>query len=816
MAEKKESMKKNKNIIIEQFAMSNSGGDFVPIMMEGNEEIMGDIEINESLPILPLRNTVLFPGVIIPISVGRKSSLKLIEHANEKGRFIGAVTQKDETEDNPNIQDLSKIGTVAEVVKVLEMPNDVVTVILQGRKRFEIKEIVRKKPFLEAEVSLLEDTKLNLEDIRMTALMAAVRETAVKIIKLSPQIPSEATFAIKNIQYPAFLINFISAHSNIDTSEKQELLDIGDINKRAEVLLEKLVKNLQMLEIKDDIQNKAQYDMNRKQREYFLNQQLQTIQNELGGDPTESDVKELKREAKRKKWSKEVGKIFNKELKKLQRLNPSAPDYSVQLAYLQEIVGLPWDRYTKDNFDLTNAEKILDRDHYGLEKIKERIIEHLAVLKLKGDLKSPILCFYGPPGVGKTSLGKSVAEALGRKYIRMSLGGLHDESEIRGHRKTYIGAMPGRIIRGLKKAEYSNPVFVLDEIDKVGMSHRGDPSSALLEVLDPEQNSTFHDNYLDIDYDLSKVMFIATANDLGSIPRPLLDRMELINISGYILEEKLEIAQRHLVPKQMREHGLEQGSVQLTEEAILYMIQYYTRESGVRALDKTVAEVMRKLAVARAKGAVEKSVVGAEDLQGLLGAPKFTHELYEGNEYAGVVTGLAWTAMGGTILYIETAVGKGKEGLTITGNLGKVMSESATLALEYLRSNREVLGLKSEDFENMKIHLHVPEGATPKDGPSAGITIATAIASALTKRRVRNKIAMTGEITLRGRVLPVGGIKEKILAAKRAGIKEIILSEENKKDVEEIKEIYLKGLIFVYVKDVKQVLDYALLKTKAK
>lgn len=808
-------MKEKKRMSFETLAMSDmANNDFVPILMEGNEDSIGDVEVGNQIPILPLRNSILFPGVILPISVGRKSSLKLIEHVTKTEGLLGTVMQVEEATEQPEFSDLHTIGTVAEVVKVLEMPNDMTTVILQGRRRFKLNAIVGNKPFRMGEISLLEDSKLNVEDIRMTALMAAIRETAVKIIKLSPHMPSEATFAIKNIEYPAFLINFICTHSNIPIEEKQELLDIDDINKRAELLLQKLVKDLQMLEIKNDIQSKAQNDMSRKQREYFLHQQMQTIQDELGGSPVDEDVKELERLAKKKKWKKSVAKVFKKEMKKLQRLNPSAPDYSVQLTYLQEFIGLPWDKYTKDNFNLENAEEVLNREHYGLENIKERIIEHLAVLKLKGDLKAPILCLYGPPGVGKTSLGKSVAEALGRKYIRMSLGGLHDESEIRGHRKTYIGAMPGRIIRGIKKAEASNPVFILDEIDKVGADHRGDPSSALLEVLDPEQNHAFHDNYLDVDYDLSKVMFIATANQLNTIPQPLLDRMELIDISGYIIEEKIEIAKRHLIPKQRKAHGISEEYVVFTDEAVQRIAEEYTRESGVRSLDKKIAEVMRKLAVIIAKGKEAKHTVDAKDLEDYLGIPKFTKELYEGNEYAGVVTGLAWTAMGGTILYIETTVSKGKGELTLTGNLGNVMKESATLALQYLRSNADLLSMKAEDFDDIKVHLHVPEGAVPKDGPSAGITIATAIASALTKRKVRNKIAMTGEITLRGKVLPVGGIKEKILAAKRAGISDIILSSENRKDVEDIKDMYLKGLAFHYVTTVADVLKIALLKTE--
>lgn len=810
-------MKEKKKISLEAFAMSDMpNNDFVPILMEGNEDSIGDIEVGSQLPILPLRNSILFPGVILPISVGRKSSLKLIEHVTKVGGMLGTVTQKDEVVENPKFKDLHSIGTVAEIVKVLEMPNDITTVILQGRRRFKLNAIVGNEPFQMGDISLLDDTKLNVEDVRITALMAAIRETAVKIIKLSPNIPTEATFAIKNIEYPAFLVNFICSHSNIPTADKQELLNLDDVNQRAELLLQKLVRELQMLEIKNDIQNKAHNDMSQKQREYFLHQQMQTIQDELGGSPVDEDVRELEQLAKKKRWKKAIAKTFKKELKKLQRLNPSAPDYSVQLTYLQEFVGLPWNTYTQDNFDLNHAEEVLNRDHYGLDNIKKRIIEHLAVLKLKGDLKAPILCLYGPPGVGKTSLGKSIAEALGRKYIRMSLGGVHDESEIRGHRRTYIGAMPGRIIRGIKKAEASNPVFILDEIDKVGSDHRGDPSSALLEVLDPEQNSTFHDNYLDVDYDLSKVMFIATANQLNTIPRPLLDRMELIDISGYIIEEKMEIAKRHLIPKQLKEHGINEKGVVFSDEAVQRIVEEYTRESGVRALDKKIAEIARKLAVSIAKGDSKKYTIAAEGLEDYLGVPKYAKELYEGNEYAGVVTGLAWTAMGGTILYIETSVSKGKGELTLTGNLGNVMKESATLALEYLRSNAELLDMKAEDFDSLKVHLHVPEGAVPKDGPSAGITIATAIASGLTHRKVRNKVAMTGEITLRGKVLPVGGIKEKILAAKRAGIKDIVLSSDNKKDVTEIKDMYLKGLTFHYVDTVAEVLKIALLKSKAK
>ncbi len=789
--------------------------EFIPIMADEDEDAIDKLEIGNTLPLLPLRNMVLFPGVVLPITVGRKSSLELVKEVYKQKGLFGAIAQTNPRKDHPVITDLHKIGTVAQIVKILEMPDGNTTVIIQGKKRFQLEDVINYEPYHVAKITPLQDIRPDKESVQVTALITALKETATKIIKLSPQIPNEVTFAVKNIETPTFLVNFICTNANLSLEEKQELLSTEDVQKRATSLLEKLVKELQMLEIKNDIQSKVQTGINQQQREYYLHQQIRTIQDELGGSPAEKDIEELLKKERKKKWGKSVKKVFKKELKKLQRLNTSSPEYSVQLTYLQELTDLPWNEFTKDNFDLHNAQSTLDNDHYGLDKVKERIIEHLAVLKLKGDLKSPIICLHGPPGVGKTSLGKSIANALNRKYVRMSLGGIHDESEIRGHRRTYIGAMPGRIIRNLKKAGSSNPVFILDEIDKVKNDFRGDPSSALLEVLDPEQNNAFHDNYLDIDYDLSQVLFVATANNIGSIAAPLRDRMELIDISGYILEEKIEIGKKHLLPKQLKNHGLSSQHLKITAPCWQRLVEDYTKESGVRGLDKTIAKVVRKTALKVAKEEPYDITLKPEQLKEILGIPRFSKELYEGNDYAGVVTGLAWTALGGEILFIESSLSQGKGKLTLTGNLGDVMKESAVLALEYLRSHADILELKAEDFDKWNIHLHVPEGAIPKDGPSAGITMFTSLASAISRRKVRKNLAMTGEITLRGKVLPVGGIKEKILAAKRAGIKEIILSKENKKNIEEINDKYLKGIKFYYVESVAEVMKIALLKEKA-
>jgi len=796
--------------------LMDEDSDFIPIIADEDESAIDDFEVPDSLPILPLRNTVLFPGVVIPITVGREKSLKLVREVYNNKGLLGAVSQIDYEVEEPEFEDMNKIGTVAQIIKILEMPDGTTTVILQGKKRFELESMLNNEPFHVAKINTLKDIRPEKEDNEFKALVGSIKDIAIKVIKLSPQIPNEATFAIKNIEGSSFLINFISSNSEMKLSKKQGLLDIGVLRDRAMKLLELLSAEVQILELKDDIQSKVKTDMDQQQREYLLHQQMKTIQDELGGSPGEEDVMELEGKALEKLWGDEVAEVFEKELKKLQRLNPAAAEYSVQLNYLQEMIDLPWNEYTKDNFDLQNAQNVLDADHFGLEKVKDRIIEHLAVLKLKGDLKSPILCLYGPPGVGKTSLGKSIASALDRKYVRMSLGGLHDEAEIRGHRKTYIGAMPGRIIMGMKKAKSSNPVFILDEIDKVGADHKGDPSSALLEVLDPEQNNAFHDNFLDVDYDLSKVMFVATANNVGAIPAPLRDRMEMIDVSGYITEEKTEIAKRHLIPKQLENHGLTSEHVEVPDDVIVQVIEKYTRESGVRSLDQKIAKLMRRVA---RKVAMEENFdksLKLEDLKEFLGAERFNRDTYQGNEFAGVVTGLAWTAVGGEILYVESSLSPGKGKLTLTGNLGDVMKESALLAQEYLRAHAAKLDIKQEAFDNWNLHIHVPEGAIPKDGPSAGVTMITSIASAFTQRKVKKHLAMTGEITLRGKVLPVGGIREKILAAKRAGIKEIILCHENKKDIDEIKPVYLKGLKFHYVEDVMDVLKVALSKQKVK
>lgn len=773
-------------------------------------------EYPDTLPILPLRNTVLFPGVVIPLTIGRSKSFKLIKDIQKNTKFFGALTQKQLEIEDPKPEDIYQLGTLAEILKVIEMPDDTISVIIQGKRRFNVNQYLTDEPYYIASVNYINEDKSVENDRSFQAIVSSLKDMSLKIIKLSATIPQEASFAIKNIDNPNFLINFICSNSDIDTTEKQSLLEINDLYKRAEKLLSILVNQVQMLELKNDIQIKVKKELDKQQKEYLLQQQMKTIQQELGGGPAEQEIKDLEKKAENKKWKKDVKEHFERELKKLQTLNTASAEFSVQLNYLHTLLDLPWQEFTVDNFDLKHAQKVLDEDHFGLEKVKERIIEHLAVLKLKGDLKAPILCLYGPPGVGKTSLGKSVARALDKKYVRMSLGGVHDESEIRGHRKTYIGAMPGRILQSIKKAKSSNPVFVLDEIDKVGSDFKGDPSSALLEVLDPEQNTEFHDNFLEIEYDLSKVMFIATANNIATISPALRDRMEMIDISGYIIEEKIQIAKRHLIPKQLENHGLEKLKLKFDDKALVKIVEGYTRESGVRGLDKNIAKIIRKIALKIGVGDEIPDRITQAHVIEFLGFEKFSKEEYQNDEIAGVVTGLAWTAVGGDILYIETSLAKGKGNITITGNLGDVMKESATIALQYIKANAEDYDINPEIFENYNIHLHVPEGAIPKDGPSAGITMATALASAFTQRKVADKIAMTGEITLRGKVLPVGGIKEKILAAKRAGIKEIILAKENEKDVSEIKDIYIKGLKFHYVAQISEVFDIALLKQKVK
>lgn len=806
----------------EDFSLSNifitnalePEADIIPLFTDEDEDQLSNLQVPDILPILPLRNTVLFPGVLMPITVSREKSLKLIKEVYGGNRIIGTVAQKDAAKNDPKPDDLYKTGTVAQIIKFLEMPDGSTSVILQGKKRFSIEEVVSTKPYLLTRIQLNEETRPDKDDREFQAIIGSLRDLSLSIIRLSPNIPPEASFAVKNIESSAFLINFISSNSDVNVSERQELLEVNDMRTRGIRLLEILTREMQLLELKNDIQLKVRTDIDQQQREYFLHQQIKTIQDELGGNPVDQEVEEMKKKAKKKKWPKHVAEAFKKEIEKLQRLNPNAAEYSLQINYIETLLELPWDYITKDSYDLKNAQQVLDQDHYGLEKVKERILEHLAVLKLKKDLRSPILCLYGPPGVGKTSLGKSIAHALNRQYVRMSLGGLHDESEIRGHRKTYIGAMPGRIIQSLKKAGSSNPVFILDEIDKVGNDFRGDPASALLEVLDPEQNSTFYDNYLELDYDLSKVMFIATANTTSSIHPALRDRMEMIEVSGYIMEEKKEIIRRHLFPKQLEAHGIKPGQLELSDEAVEYLIESYTRESGVRELDKRMAKLTRAVAKKIAFDEPYNTPLSIADVELYMGKPRYSKDRYQGNSFAGVVTGLAWTSVGGEILFVESCLSRGKGKLTITGNLGDVMKESAMIALEYLRSHVSLLQLDSDVFDNWNIHIHVPEGAIPKDGPSAGITMATSLASAFTQKKVRSNLAMTGEITLRGKVLPVGGIKEKILAAKRAGITDIILSSENKKDIEEINEVYLRGLSFHFVDTVIEVLDFALLDEK--
>ena len=797
-----------KNLLLEE--ITDESSEFLPIITD-EKTALNDKNIPDTLPILPLRNTVLFPGVIIPINIGRNKSLKLIQDAYKQNAFIGVITQKDTNTENPELNDLYRIGTVAAILKILEMPDGTTTAIIQGKKRFELEDILYDAPYHMGKIQLKNEEKVPVNDSEYDAITESLKEMAGKVIKYSEHPAGEATFAMRNIESMFFLINFISHNTDVGYQSKQELLEIDDLKSRAIKLLELLSQQLSLMELKHDIQKKVKNDLDKQQREYFLHQQIKTIQDELGGTPADQEIDELEELAQTKEWDANVKETFEKELNKLKRLNPSSPDYSVQSNYLRELIELPWNHCSTDNLDLNHAKEILDADHFGLEKVKERILEYLAVLKLKTDMKSPILCLYGPPGVGKTSLGKSVARAVGREFVRMSLGGLHDESEIRGHRKTYIGAMPGRIIQNIKKAGTSNPVFILDEIDKVGKDFRGDPQSALLEVLDPEQNTNFHDNFLDIDYDLSKVMFIATANDLSTIAPPLRDRMEIIEVSGYLLEEKREIAKRHLIPKQMENHGISESNVQIPDESIDLMIEKYTRESGVRSLDKVIAKIMRQVAHKVALNKKFHVLLDADKVKEYLGSPIFSREEYQGNELPGVVTGLAWTSVGGEILFIESSYSKGKGHLCLTGNLGDVMKESATLALEYIKSHAKEIGIDENIFEERNIHVHVPAGAVPKDGPSAGITMVSSLVSSLTGRKVKKALAMTGEITLRGKVLPVGGIREKILAAKRAGIKEIILCSENRKDIEEIKKEYLKGLKFHYVDTIDEVLKIALL-----
>lgn len=794
-------------------SMVDDETEFIPLLSKDDEDLLNQESVPDELPILPLRNNVLFPGVVIPITIGRDKSLHLVKDAYNGDRTIGVLGQKDGTVEDPSPQHLYQVGTVAKILKLLKMPDGSSTIIIQGKKRFEIGNVSQVEPYLKAAVKQVVDADFTGEQEHFDALVESIKDLSLSIIKQAPNIPSEASVAIKNMESPAFLINFISSNMGVEVKEKQELLEMTDLLKRANKVLELLTHELQMLELKNDIQSKVRTDIDKQQREYFLHQQMKQIQEELGGNPQDQELEEYRERAKNKKWSKKVKGIFEKELSKLERMNPTGVEFSIQSNYIDTLLDLPWDDYSKDKFDIKAAQKILDRDHYGLEKVKERILEHLAVLKLKKDMKSPIICLAGPPGVGKTSLGKSVAEAIGRQYIRMSLGGLRDEAEIRGHRKTYIGAMPGRVMQSLKKAKTSNPVFILDEIDKVAHGPQGDPSSALLELLDPEQNDTFYDNFVEIEYDLSKVMFVATANNLGNIQPALRDRLEIIEVNGYTVEEKIEIAQKHLIPKQIREHGLQKKDFKIGKKVLEKVIEEYTRESGVRNLEKRITKLIRQIAKRIALEEEYNITISEEDLLTYLG-PGHSKEKYENNDVAGVVTGLAWTSVGGDVLFVESSITKGKGKLTLTGSLGDVMKESATVALQYLKSHAAHFGITEEVLDNYNIHIHVPEGATPKDGPSAGITILTALASLITQRKVKSRLAMTGEITLRGKVLPVGGIKEKILAAKRANIKEIILSEENQKDVNEINERYLKGLTFHFVKEMKDVVDLALLQTK--
>jgi ATP-dependent Lon protease len=801
------------NLSLQEF---DTEADLIPLLTPEDEEEMNNEALPETLAILPLRNMVLFPGVVIPITAGRDKSIKLINDANAEGKIIGVVAQKNEQDEDPSTDDIHKIGTVARILRVLKMPDGNVTVILQGKKRFEIDSVVSETPYITASIKEVAEKRPAKHDTEFIAILDSVKELAIQIIKESPNIPTEATFAIKNIESQSFLINFVTSNMNLSVKEKQDLLAINELKERALETLRYMNIELQKLELKNDIQSKVRFDLDQQQREYFLHQQMKTIQEELGGVSQEEEMDEMSVKAKSKKWDEKTKKHFDKELAKMRKMNPQAPDFGIQRNYLELFLDLPWNEFSKDNFDLKRAQKILDRDHFGLEDVKKRMIEHLAVLKLRNDMKSPIICLTGPPGVGKTSIGRSIAEALGRKYVRISLGGLRDEAEIRGHRKTYIGAMPGRIIQSLKKAGTSNPVFVLDEIDKLSNGSHGDPSSALLEVLDPEQNNSFYDNFLEMGYDLSKVMFIATSNNMATIQPALRDRMEIINMSGYTIEEKVEIARQHLFPRQLKEHGLTSKDLTIGKKQLEKIVEGYTRESGVRGLEAKIAQVIRNAAKSVAMEEEYNKKVTDQDIIKSLGVPRLERDKYENNDVAGVVTGLAWTSVGGDILFIESLLSPGKGTMTITGNLGTVMKESATIALEYIKANTELLGLDSEILSKYNIHLHVPEGATPKDGPSAGIAMLTSLVSLFTQKRVKKNMAMTGEITLRGKVLPVGGIKEKILAAKRANIKEIILCQDNKSDIDEIKPEYLEGLTFHYVKEMNEVLKFALTDQKVK
>lgn len=809
-------MKKSNFISLDSLSLQDfdENSELIPLMTPEDEAEINNEKLPETLPILSLRNTVLFPGVVIPITAGRDKSIRLINDANKGNKVIGVVAQKDESVENPTAKEIHEIGTVAKILRVLKMPDGNVTVIIQGKKRFKVAEVLTEDPYMNATVREIPEARPAKKNKEFLAIIESIKDLALSIIKESPNIPSEASFAIKNIESDSFLINFVSSNMNLTVAEKQALLEIDDLKKRALATLKFMSVEFQKLELKNDIQSKVQMDMSQQQREYFLHQQMKTIQEELGGVNHEEEIDEMRLRADEKIWDEKVEKHFEKELAKMQRMNPQVAEYSIQRNYLELFLDLPWNEFSKDKFDLKRAMRILDRDHFGLEDVKRRIIEYLAVLKLRNDMKSPILCLYGPPGVGKTSLGKSIAEALGREYVRISLGGLRDEAEIRGHRKTYIGAMPGRIIQSLKKAGTSNPVFVLDEIDKLSNSNQGDPSSAMLEVLDPEQNSEFYDNFLEMGYDLSKVMFIATSNSLSTIQPALRDRMEIINVTGYTIEEKVEIGKRHLLPKQLKEHGLTDEHLKIGKAQLEKIVEGYTRESGVRGLEKQIAKMVRHAAKNIAMEEDYNIKATNEDIIEVLGGPKLERDKYENNNVAGVVTGLAWTSVGGDILFIESILSKGKGTLSITGNLGTVMKESATIAMEYIKSNADEFGIDSEVFEKYNVHIHVPEGATPKDGPSAGVTMLTSLVSLFTQRKVKKSLAMTGEITLRGKVLPVGGIKEKILAAKRARIKEILLCEENRSDIKEIKADYLKGLTFHYVTDMSDVIKVALTNQK--